>query len=870
MPTKDDNILNIAVLKSLLEFLTEKGRQKKQTQKQIAEKIAEKHNKFRGKDLSEAIAPYNNDRKTFGGLSREEIISEIKNIYRIRQKEDGAWEHIEEVEAVSEYYALAYYAPDNGTCYRAVVTIQKWVDGGEIEIDYRVDGASKLQRGTLYFQVKGYSIHAEQESKKHAHYIFDSSGDNCFLGTYCQVGNKDILVAGVFYMKKVETLGVAHELIHQALEDPFLTYRLNKRRMQVLSGIDIENTFYKVMQERLKEIAGVYGGYYIIKNKSGKLYEFCMEIFADGSIVYKDKYVEDKHAEDNRGWVIGTDDSKEVLSLIFKGRKAGDIYNEFSYTSFLIELLSNPKHTVFKGIYAGLSRRTKKPIGGWLYMQRLIGFKYEQINPSEVNLEDRPAVAEFLETRKDIADALDFFLEYENSSSKNADLLRSARERSKNDANIQSIAGLYEGYVLRINQRESNELVKLIFEIKPNGDVRFKDPFSDNHSFDARCEKIISNNIIYCEISSRHLENPHMGDALNICYYLRIKNNGDLDGLYAGKSRRMDNITAGRIKLYKLPDNVSFDNIKPDTYAISKMAEKVGRERATELERFFLGKEDNYIEHIKLFREANWLPDAQIDPEYLEKITGNYYCYWLSTHDNEIGSNPIRILPDGKVIMKSSQMKTPQSNKTFYYGTAHIFSTSYLAIIFHKRNDTNQYQSSIYYIGESERLTFIQGVSTWISPENGELHAARQFLVRVEDDSEAHFESLFSQSTPIPPPFATPEKDSNFAKLNDDFRGLAKFLQGKEDNLIAVKNKIPQKNSDLKKDSNYGQILFGAACYECSQGGTDLAKDYLKRALENGFSDKALLKKEISEGGMLGKISEWVIKKWPILIADNL
>ncbi len=209
----------------------------------------------------------------------------------------------------------------------------------------------------------------------------------------------------------------------------------------------------------------------------------------------------------------------------------------------------------------------------------------------------------------------------------------------------------------------------------------------------------------------------------------------------------------------------------------------------------------------------------------LSRVAGDYIGFRLSDDANFIRYTPVRIMENGKTLIKS------RFQNQIYEGEAEIFMEKLLAINTRKKGEVPFYVLSIFMVGRlsKEEIKWLNGVLTGITSNSVMPRCSREIWVK----SEQSFETLEARIVHIPQS-KEEMQNSEYEELNRKYNGLADFLRGEEDNLIIVEENFHKK---FKRDINYSQLFADAYQWAKSTNNMTLAQFYFEKALHHGWGD---------------------------------
>lgn len=288
-------------------------------------------------------------------------------------------------------------------------------------------------------------------------------------------------------------------------------------------------------------------------------------------------------------------------------------------------------------------------------------------------------------------------------------------------------------------------------------------------------------------------------------------------GAIMGQNRNRQNLLLGRFALRK-------DPLDSKWLASDKIGELLQYDRA--LANFLLEVSQHIpTETLPLYQHIGWphLPRPHHTPEELHfarELAGDYICFALirKNHRNDdyrIAGYPLKIQPDGRLVMKFEKRKKPdESEYTIeYYGRAfNNTGADRLFLYFDSRregNDKRTFHLSMYFkVQPSSSINTAFGVSSRFAHTEDMPDARMEVLVSLKDiDPEKLKEyDIYREYDPF--------VDKDLADLNEIAPGLPFYLAGRLNRLILPNSKLrPNREIPARQDS-FRTLHLKAALYE--------------------------------------------------------
>lgn len=317
-------------------------------------------------------------------------------------------------------------------------------------------------------------------------------------------------------------------------------------------------------------------------------------------------------------------------------------------------------------------------------------------------------------------------------------------------------------------------------------------------------------------------------------------------GVYSGKGVRDDVPMGGRIILY--PQHVkedcaqAFSTIQPQIFRFGVPELRALRHEYPDLIRFFVGRQDNFIESTAFFERVHILP-AHHRIDDVRNMAGTYYLYRLKGNRKAIVKQPLSIDPDGNVQVRVSDQNEKHVEPHYILGQAR-YQSNLLSIQFfgYKRgtkSGKNFAQILLYSsrVGASDIKHHILGTYAAVN-RHDRATCGRLVLVKAnfEFESAAREDILLFSAA--------------YHQLDAEHQHLASFLTGDANNLILSFKEV---DHALERHEDYGSTYFDSACQQIRRKGNPetariQCKYRLRNAFDHGFQDWKLFEEERQQG----------------------
>ncbi|WP_338875856.1 hypothetical protein WBJ53_09525 [Spirosoma sp. SC4-14] len=290
-------------------------------------------------------------------------------------------------------------------------------------------------------------------------------------------------------------------------------------------------------------------------------------------------------------------------------------------------------------------------------------------------------------------------------------------------------------------------------------------------------------------------------------------------GAIMGQNRNRQKLLLGRFALRK-------DPLDSKWLASDKIGELLQYDRA--LANFLLEVSQHIpTETLPLYQHIGWphLPRPHHTPEELHfarELAGDYICFALirKNHRNDnyrIAGYPLKIHPDGRLIMKFEKRKKPdESEYTIeYYGRAfNNTGTDRLFLYFDSRregNDKKTFHLSMYFkVQPSSSITTAFGVSSRFAHTEDMPEARMEVLVSLKD---IDLEKIKLKEYDIYREY-DPFLEKDLTDLKEIEPGLPFYLAGRLNRLVLPNSKLRPNREIPTRQDPFRTLHIKAALYE--------------------------------------------------------
>ena len=398
------------------------------------------------------------------------------------------------------------------------------------------------------------------------------------------------------------------------------------------------------------------------------------------------------------------------------------------------------------------------------------------------------------------------------------------------NANVQRVCRLRGTYVSYTIDNENQCLARSIYKVNNDFTVLCK---SKPTGFFSGAIKIYASG----KIGVLTLKSNNSDAFFHVTLQLDSKkDNSVYEGVYSGIS--LHNFPESGREIFIKQEGTEFDQTEPSVIKLNKPAFKDLIKKHPFIESFFTNSFGRrYIEDISTIQKINSISKSR---EWLDKFKGVYLMYFRSSVDT-IRKYVLHIKNDGSIKLKGN---------INYSGHYHVKANN-LIINIQPGKYQEYFQQIIFYLGnrnEVDKLNDASGIFSGLS-DSGAPISTRCILTRTQSLSY--------------------EKESNEDYNVSDLEGLSKklpvplssYLIGKTDNVLISEKKSNDSNF---QSNDYGELYFNSSCYLASQketnedNNTKVIIKQIVQAIEHGFNNASLLKKELSEGGYLHQYREFI------------
>ena len=320
-----------------------------------------------------------------------------------------------------------------------------------------------------------------------------------------------------------------------------------------------------------------------------------------------------------------------------------------------------------------------------------------------------------------------------------------------------------------------------------------------------------------------------------------LKSDNRLIGTQSGIGASIIKPKAGRIAAFKVLKNnqlndfveVGYVNVKRDQY--KKISKHISQYYQWDLTTFLSGNLDKYIDQNNVFKSIENLAPR------LRRYVGNYELYFLSSEERILRKYMVKLYEDGTVELKGSNN---------YWGKFDKYNMNLVIVLKHKNKPMAQITC---FVGESYNFRKLTGVFLSITDYGGPF-SMRCVLIKKGEyiDFEYNREGIKVGS-------------EEFKKLDEEYNGLATFLNDKYANTIKTRRNTLKVDEKFEAETNISEKIFNSACYlSLTNADFKKIKSELKLCYKGGYNDLTRIKKECKEDGALYKHKKTVYEIWKL------